>query len=1276
MHPRLLHPTTVRRRSQLTTRGWFRAAIAFILLALAPALTARAADKSWLGPDGGNWSTGFYWDGSTMPGHWDNVFLGNHSPAPGTLNLNVNFNVAYSPGGELSSLTLDSSALGAYMILNQSSASSVMSAYTETVGDVTSDNTYNQSAGSNIAGALYIGHASNQNYYNLSGTGSLSVGGFVSIGGSGQGALNQTGGAVDFTGSYDSSAVSIGQKAGGYGVYNLSAGTAKLYDLYIGALGTGVFNQSGGNATVNYFKLGSYGTGTGTYTITAGHLSITDAIDIGGGGGSGTFNLNGGTVSSPTISLNAGGVLNVQGGAFSGAPALNMSGGTLHVNGVNLTLNRIIGYSGTIDSGSAGNGTLTTQSASDGTYDGTLKDGTSGKLSLVKSGSAMWALGGVNTYTGTTTLQTGVLKANVAPAFSPGSTFVINGGTLDVNSLNVTLGALAGAAGQVPLGATTLTVGGNNASTTFAGALTGTGTIKKIGTGQWSLAGTPFTSTYSGTIDVQDGSLKTGATDGIPTNASVNLSGSGAALNVSSNQTLASLAGGGTSSINFGAGSTLSVGASNASTALQGDFSGTGTLKKVGTGTLTIGGGAADTAANLDSFMGVTVAGGIVALNKADGTNAVAGPVVVSGGTLALNRGNQISDGSPLLMTGGIFNMNGFSETIGGLSGAAGAAIATGGGTLTVNQSTDGVYGGALSGPGALVKTGPAALSIGSAGNFGGSFTVNGGRLELQGPVSATDLIANSGGTLRFTNATVNLNGGSVKSNAAGAAEYSGATITNGFLRGPGTHTILPGPLSTFSGVNTYNSSVLAQNGPAKFVNFTNGGTVHNNAPLTYDGGSNSASGVINVNSSLTAQDFANDGAINVNGGGTFSSQDLVNTGTINATGGATTTLALTGNGALNVGGGVGGSSAVSVTKFTQGSVTINNGGALSVLPNPTRYTNTVTALGIAGSGTLDLANHALLADNVATPEASIRKYLKNGYNADATGIGNWLGTGGITSSDAITAHNGPNANFKISIGYVNGAYANDPLISGPIPGQELLPANKILVRPALYGDFNLDGKVDDTDLAIFSGLGQYNSPSPKFGWLGGDLNHDGHVDDTDLLIFSGAGNYNGPAYGATPALTAAAAAATAATRADHGNDGTLDFVYDPATGDLKIKYDGDPNITAANPLQVIRFKSAGGHFIPANFNASGFSNTTTDNSTLNGTILGGGSLPDGYDLGNVLPASLALADLTSDLTLQWNVSGGGFNLKSADIVPEPVTLGMLAVTTLSLTARRRRTRS
>jgi hypothetical protein len=183
-------------------------------------------------------------------------------------------------------------------------------------------------------------------------------------------------------------------------------------------------------------------------------------------------------------------------------------------------------------------------------------------------------------------------------------------------------------------------------------------------------------------------------------------------------------------------------------------------------------------------------------------------------------------------------------------------------------------------------------------------------------------------------------------------------------------------------------------------------------------------------------------------------------------------------------------------------------------------------ALTITGTARLVLVGTPkLFLDNSSTPEATVRQYLKNGYNADATGVGNWNGVGGIVGTDAA-------ADFHKSIGYLNGAYASDPLIGGTIPGQPALPAVQLVIRPALYGDLNLDGIVDDTDLQMFSGLGQYNQPNPRFGWLGGDLNYDGSVNDVDLQIFSGAGNYHGPAYASAASGPIATAPAPRVTKA------------------------------------------------------------------------------------------------------------------------------------------------
>jgi len=68
------------------------------------------------------------------------------------------------------------------------------------------------------------------------------------------------------------------------------------------------------------------------------------------------------------------------------------------------------------------------------------------------------------------------------------------------------------------------------------------------------------------------------------------------------------------------------------------------------------------------------------------------------------------------------------------------------------------------------------------------------------------------------------------------------------------------------------------------------------------------------------------------------------------------------------------------------------------------------------------------------------------------------------------------------------------------------------------------------------------------------------------------------------------------------------------------------------------------------------------------------GSIKDGYDLGNILPANMSLADALSDLTLQFQIQGGGTKMKAGDIVvPEPTTAGLIGVGRWALLARRRR---
>ena len=83
----------------------------------------------------------------------------------------------------------------------------------------------------------------------------------------------------------------------------------------------------------------------------------------------------------------------------------------------------------------------------------------------------------------------GTLQAGAANAFAPQSLFnVASGAVLDLNGFNETVGSLAGA-GDVTLGSGTLTAGGTNASTTYSGAIFGSGGFNKTGSGTLVLTG-------------------------------------------------------------------------------------------------------------------------------------------------------------------------------------------------------------------------------------------------------------------------------------------------------------------------------------------------------------------------------------------------------------------------------------------------------------------------------------------------------------------------------------------------------------------------------------------------------------------------------------------------------------------------------------------------------------------------------------------------------------------------------------------------------------------
>ncbi len=99
----------------------------------------------------------------------------------------------------------------------------------------------------------------------------------------------------------------------------------------------------------------------------------------------------------------------------------------------------------------------------------------------------------------------------------------VSGVTLDLNGNNQTIGSLTGVAGSLfKLGAGNLTTGGDNTTTTFAGAISSTGGgLSKAGTGTFALTGA---NTYTGNTSVTGGTLVVGVAGALPSGTNLNIS--------------------------------------------------------------------------------------------------------------------------------------------------------------------------------------------------------------------------------------------------------------------------------------------------------------------------------------------------------------------------------------------------------------------------------------------------------------------------------------------------------------------------------------------------------------------------------------------------------------------------------------------------------------------------------------------------------------------------------------------------------------------------------
>jgi autotransporter-associated beta strand protein len=330
----------------------------------------------------------------------------------------------------------------------------------------------------------------------------------------------------------------------------------------------------------------------------------------------------------------------------------------------------------------------------------------SGPGNFVKTDGGTYQLLGANTFTGTTRVGGGTLKLSNSLALQD-STLISGGIVFDsaVASHAFTFGGLGGS-GNIALNdgtnAVALSVGNNNSTTTYSGALSGNGSLTMIGAGMLTLGGA---SSYAGGTTISGGTVQYGVDNALPTTGPLQVSGG--VLDVAGHTATAS---------------TLTLASGSVVDSL-GFGSLTATVYNVQGGL--IGARLGD---NAGSSLNKTTA----ALVTLGGANTYTGPTTISAGTLALGPAGTLGSGNLSINSGGVLDVSAY----GGGYSYSGTAVAAGrsGAPATDIKGT-------------LNLSNIAAISV-AGGSNSGTITISNGGLGLSGGTwnyAAYDRIAMSG---------------------------------------------------------------------------------------------------------------------------------------------------------------------------------------------------------------------------------------------------------------------------------------------------------------------------------------------------------------------------------------------------------------------------------------------------------------------------------------------------------------------------------------------------